>query len=50
MRYEECSHDVKREVIEININFVLGYYKLLKIGYDILNSLMSEYATMNPYT
>ena len=50
MRYSECPHGVKREVIEFNINFALGYYKLLKIGYDVLNSLMSEYTAMNPYT
>lgn len=50
MRYEECPHGVKREVIEFNIDFTLGYYKLLNIGYEILNSLMSEYTAMNPYT
>lgn len=50
MRYEDCPHCVKREVLELNINFWCGWCYTTKTATMILNSLMSEYITMNPYT
>ena len=50
MRYEDCPHGVKREVLETNIFFWCGWCKMSSVGIEPLNALMSEYIAMNPYT
>lgn len=50
MRYEECPHCVKREIIETNIIFWLGWYTMELVTIVPINALMSEYIALNPYT
>ena len=50
MRYEDCPHCVKREVLETNIYIWCMWCNVVLFGIDTINMLMSEYIAMNPYT
>lgn len=51
MRYEDCPACVKRDVLEFNIDMWSNlFFMFWNLNIDVLNTLMSEYIALCPFT